>query len=125
MTTLTRALAPLALMALIFVLSAQPGLDSGLGLVDDIGRKVAHAISYAALTLLWAWALRPVIPNPLLPAALIALGYAISDEYHQSFVADRNGRPLDVAIDAIGIIGVLLLYRYDPRVRSVLEGEEP
>jgi VanZ family protein len=29
--------------------------------------------------------------------------YAVSDEVHQSFVAGRAGRPLDVAIDAVGV----------------------
>ena len=38
-------LVPLALMALIFVLSAQSDLDSGLGMVDLIGRKLVHVAS--------------------------------------------------------------------------------
>lgn len=112
-------------MGLIFFLSAQPNLDSGLGIWDDIGRKVVHVIAYLALTLLWYWALRPVVSRPLAAAALIAFAYAISDEYHQSFVEGRSGSASDAAIDLSGIILSSLLLRYDQRVRSVLDGEEP
>jgi VanZ family protein len=126
-TTARRSPAPLALMAVIFWLSAQPGLDSGLGVVDDVGRKLVHVAVYCALTLLWFWALRPALPmrRALLAAALISLLYAASDEYHQSFVEDRDGRPLDVLIDLVGIVIASLLLRYDPRVRSVPDGEDP
>jgi VanZ family protein len=122
--TLRRSLAPLALMGLIFWLSAQPDLDSGLGVWDTIARKCAHVALYAALTLLLSWALRPSIARPLPLAAAIALAYAISDEYHQGFVEGRDGRPLDVAIDAVGIAIASLLLRYDHQVRPRLEGEE-
>ena len=61
---LLRALLPLALMSLIFGLSAQPNLGTGLGLIDLIGRKIAHAGVYATLTFLWWWALTPSRPNP-------------------------------------------------------------
>ena len=126
-TTARRSPAPLALMGVIFWLSAQPDLDSGLGSVDEVGRKLVHVACYCALTLLWFWALRPLLPphSALLYAGLIALLYAISDEFHQSFVEGRDGRPLDVAIDLIGVLIASLLLRYDQRVRSLLDWEEP
>jgi VanZ family protein len=109
-------------MGLIFFLSAQSDLDSGLGLVDLVGRKLLHAAEYGLLTVLWTWALAPVItrrggtglPDAALPAAAIAFAYAISDEYHQSLVAGRTASPMDVAIDAIGIALALayLLWRF-------------
>jgi VanZ family protein len=122
-----RALLPLAMMGLIFVLSAQSDLDSGLGLLDFVGRKLVHVATYLALTLAWYWALRPVASpaRSLLLAAGIAFAYAVSDEYHQSFVEGRTGSPLDVAIDSVGIVLASVLLRYDHRVRSVLDGEEP
>ena len=124
--SLRRSPAPLALMAVIFWLSAQPNLDSGLGVIDDILRKLAHVAAYFALTLLWLWALRPSLPGPsaLTLAGVIALLYAVTDEYHQSFVEGRDGRPLDVGIDLIGIILASLMLRYDQRVRSLLSWEE-
>jgi VanZ family protein len=91
---------PLALMALIFFLSAQPDLSSGLGDWDLVLRKLAHMTEYAVLYLLWLRALPGVAP--WVPVA-IALGYAVTDEIHQSFVEGRHGAVIDVGIDAVGI----------------------
>jgi hypothetical protein len=55
-----RFISPLALMALIFMLFAEPDLSTGLGLWDLLLRKLAHAFLYGALTLLWLRALGPV-----------------------------------------------------------------
>ena len=100
MGPISRYAPPLAMMALIFALSATPDLSSGLGVWDTVLRKLAHVTIFAvlALTLLRAtrWR-RPVL------ATVIAIAYASSDEIHQSFVDGRHGTPVDVAIDAIGI----------------------
>ncbi len=90
-------------MALIFFLSAQPDLSSGLGSWDLLLRKLAHFSVFGALTLLWLRALGPLTARALLAAVTISLLYAILDEYHQTFVAGRSGSPVDVGIDAIGI----------------------
>ena len=113
-----RALAPLALMALIFLLSAQPDLDSGLGTLDLILRKLAHATEYALLTLLWAWALRPATRWNVPAAALIALAYAASDEFHQTFVEGRQGALTDVLFDAAGVLIAVALLRYHRALRT-------
>ena len=104
-------LPPLALMAVIFALSAQPSLDSGLGLVDEIGRKLVHFAEYALLTFLWWRALRTVMPSrrAALAALLVSVTYAASDEYHQSFYPSRDGTAADVVFDTFGVtIGLLL-----------------
>ena len=109
--TLARSLAPLALMGVIFALSAQSNLGTDLGLIDLIGRKFVHAGVYGLLTLLWWWALGGATPSAtsahgrpaLIAAAGIAFLYAASDEFHQSFVDGRVGSPIDVVIDAVGI----------------------
>ncbi|HEV2060408.1 MAG TPA: VanZ family protein [Solirubrobacteraceae bacterium] len=91
---------PLAVMALIFALSATPDLSSGLGTWDVVLRKIAHVAIFAVLWLALARAAdwrRPLV------ATVIAVLYAASDEIHQSFVAGRDGSPLDVAIDCVGI----------------------
>jgi VanZ family protein len=116
-SVLSRFVPPLALMAVIFVLSAQPDLNSGLGTWDTILRKLGHMAEYAVLWLLW-W--RALGQRPW-PAAAIALLYAASDEYHQSFVEGRDGRPLDLGIDALGVALGLALLRYHPRVRSAVQ----
>jgi VanZ family protein len=97
-------LAPLALMAVTFFFSAQPDLNSGLGVVDAIGRKLIHFAQYALLALLWWRALRTRLENrgAALAAFVVTAVYAATDEYHQSFVEGRNGSPLDWAIDSAG-----------------------
>ncbi len=105
---------PLLLMALIFALSAQRDLTTGLGTLDLIARKIAHAVEFGLLLALWDRALRTVITRrrALIAAVTITLVYAGLDEYHQTFVSGRVGSPFDVAIDAVGIaIAVVLVTR--------------
>jgi VanZ family protein len=105
---------PIALMALIFVLSAQPDLNSGLGTIDLIGRKLVHATEYGLLTFLWWRALRTVAaPRAALVLAVgISIGYAGTDEFHQSYVNGRHASPVDVLIDAAGAcVAALLIMR--------------
>ncbi len=102
---------PLALMAVIFALSAQPDLTTGLGVFDLVARKLAHAVEFGLLWWLWLRALGFRAPWA---AAAIAVAYAIGDEYHQTFVAGREGTPLDVAIDSAG---VALAWALDRRLR--------
>jgi VanZ family protein len=95
---------PLVLMGVIFVFSDQPSLDSGLGLIDTIGRKLVHVAEYALLCFLW-WRVLAYSQPPrraALLALLIASAYAATDELHQSFVEGRHGTPLDWAIDTAG-----------------------
>ena len=91
-------------MAVIFVLSAQPDLNSGLGVIDLVGRKLVHMSEYALLCLLWWRPLRTVVPrgHALAMAFAIAVAYACTDELHQTFVQGRHGSPVDVVIDASG-----------------------
>jgi VanZ family protein len=51
-----------------------------------------------------------------LPAFLIGVAYAITDEVHQHFVQGRHASPVDVAIDSAGILlGIVLLARVESR----------
>jgi VanZ family protein len=106
-------LPPVLLMGLIFFLSAQPSLDSGLGLIDTVGRKLLHFGEYAALSFLWWRALRPVTTarRAALLAFAVASLYAASDEFHQTFVEGRHGTPVDWAIDSAGAAAGVLLAR--------------
>ena len=99
-------LAPLVLMAVIFALSAQPGLNSGLGTIDAVGRKFVHFGEFALLTALWWRALTTrMAPRRALTAALlISVAYAGTDELHQHFVSGRHASPIDWLIDASGAI---------------------
>jgi VanZ family protein len=87
-------------MVVIYVLSAQPNLNSGLGTIDLIGRKLVHMTEYGLLFLLWLRALGWRAPAA---AAAIAVAYAATDEWHQTVVSGRHGTPVDVLIDACGV----------------------
>jgi VanZ family protein len=105
---------PLVLMVVIFLLSAQPDLNSGLGTIDLIGRKIIHASEYGLLTFLWWRAFRTVTATPrqaLVLAFVVAVGYSATDEWHQASVNGRHGTPVDVAIDAAGAAIAALLIR--------------
>jgi VanZ family protein len=106
-------LPPLILMGVIFFVSDQPSLNSGLGTVDLIGRKLIHFAEYALLTFLWWRALVTVTSSgrAALIALLLSSGYAATDEYHQTFVEGRHGSPIDWAIDTAGAAVVALKLR--------------
>ena len=97
----------LAWAALIFALSSIPHLGTGLGTWDTVLRKGAHVTEYAIFGLLLLRAI-----GRELPAFLLGVSYAITDEVHQHFVSGRHASPIDVAIDSVGIlIGILFLSR--------------
>jgi VanZ family protein len=112
--TLRRYIPPIALMCVIFALSAQADLNSGLGAWDTVLRKTVHMLAFGLLWWLWQRAL--AMP---LAAAAIALGYAASDEWHQSFVEGRVGSALDWGIDAVGIVVAAALWARSSRRRWV------
>ena len=91
----------------IFFLSHQPDLKSDLpGNWDFLLRKIAHILEYAILTFLLIKALSEhQLTNRriLILAISLAILYAISDEYHQSFILGREGTLRDVVIDSIGV----------------------
>jgi VanZ family protein len=93
-------------MGLIFFLSHQPDLSSGLGVWDLIGRKIVHAGVFGLLFLLWYRAI-----GNLWAAVAIAFAYAVSDEFHQSFIEGRHGAVTDVIIDTTGIAAAAVLVR--------------
>ena len=97
MARIGRIVPPLLLMGVIFYLSAQPDLNSGLGTWDAILRKGAHMTEFGLLWFLWTRVTGPF------GALAISLAYAASDEFHQTFVDGRHGTPWDWAIDAAGI----------------------
>lgn len=105
----------MAVMVTIFVLSAQ----SGLRVSDDVAvdrpfRMTAHLAAFATLAALFlvalSWGRRPRLRHVLIAFGL-TVAYAISDEWHQSFVPDRSGRLDDVITDTIGaLIGLAVAW---------------
>ena len=85
--------------AVIFTLSAIPHLGTGLGTWDIVLRKLAHTVEYAVLGALVFRAVRGV------PAAVaLASAFAVTDEFHQTFVSGRHGSPVDWLIDTVGVV---------------------
>ena len=96
-----------AYAAAIFALSSIPSLSSGLGTWDEVLRKCAHVTEYAILGFLLLRAL-----GRELPALLVGIAYAATDELHQHFVAGRHASPVDVLIDTVGlVIGTVVVQR--------------
>jgi VanZ family protein len=87
--------------------------EAGLVFVHALIRKASHFIEYAILALLVARALRTssrdFLRNHWFAVSLtfVAL-YALSDEFHQSFVASRTASIYDCLIDTAGGLAALL-----------------
>ena len=106
-------LPPLVWMALIYYVSAQPTLPSlSDSLLDSLLKYGAHFVEYAVLALLWYRAIYSRFPHPKIQplAFIIVVVYALSDEFHQSFVPGRSATWQDVAVDVIGGACALLAW---------------
>ena len=102
---------------IIFWLSSIPNLESGLE-QDFILRKIVHVLEYAILAFLLIRAISTQDwKKAIIFSAIIAFLYALSDEYHQSFVFGREGSLWDVGVDSIGIILILILW-YNKKVKG-------
>ncbi|MCG3205266.1 MAG: hypothetical protein KCHDKBKB_01985 [Elusimicrobia bacterium] len=113
--------APVFLWAsLIFYVSHIPGLQSGFEVWDTLLRKCAHVFEFAVLTFLLLRALGQTARFQskkylYVWSGLLALLYAMSDEWHQSFVPGRGPSGWDVLIDSVGI--ALVLYIHAKRMK--------
>ncbi len=110
----------LAWMGLIFYLSAQPKLPGPASPFWNILlKKIGHFVVYGVLAWLVLRALSRTeyVTRQRWIAWGFAVLYAISDEFHQSFVPGRHPKGLDLLIDACGAATVLLI---EGNVRSIL-----
>lgn len=100
-----RWLPALLLMAVIFLLSSTPASRlPHFGTIDLLIKKGGHATGYALLALAYYFALPPRL-SPVYRGVLafvMALLFALSDEFHQSFVEGRTSSLRDVGIDSAG-----------------------
>ena len=92
---------------MIFAFSSIPSLGTGLGFWDLLLRKLAHGVEFGLLMLLIWRPLRHELEAAPLAAAVLASGYAATDEYHQTFVSGRVGSVTDWAIDTGGVLVAL------------------
>jgi VanZ family protein len=82
------------------------------GFVEFFIRKSAHVTEYAIMGVLIYLSLRMIFQR-FIGISLVSISlcyiYAVTDEYHQSFVADRTPLFADVLLDTGGAaIGILL-----------------
>ena len=100
-------------MAVIFYFSSQPDLKSSLPSIwDTVFRKIAHMSEYFVLAYLFAQALKNYklsFKIIILLTSFFSVLYAISDEFHQSFVIGRQGSLRDVLIDSAGVLIFIIL----------------
>lgn len=129
---------PLAVMALLFVTSAQPKYGppdpdatvyfSGLipifaGLLDVVVKKGAHFLVYGLLGLLL---MRALVAEGMdarrasYLAIALAAGYALTDEFHQAFVPGRTVSGIDIGLDLAGAAAFTLIARRSRYPRSAI-----
>ena len=95
----------IVMMGAIFFFSSLPASRvPSFGEWDLLIKKAGHASGYALLGLAYFFALPPRLSSPFrwVLAMFMAILFALSDEFHQSFVQGRNSTIIDVGIDAIG-----------------------
>jgi VanZ family protein len=100
----------LLIMLIIFLFSSQPSSNMpNFSWADEIVKKGGHMIGYAMLALSYWHAFRMQEGKRWL-AWLLAVLYAVSDEWHQSFVPGRYPSLWDVLIfDNFGALIALWL----------------
>ena len=114
-------------MAAIFYVSSlsQPPLPPGFG------DKPSHSLAYTGLAITIVRALVRGLPARVgaataIGAVLLTIAYAVTDEFHQSFVPGRSMDVYDLYADAIGaILGTVVCWAWgiishspDPSARS-------
>jgi VanZ family protein len=96
------------MMALIFKVSSLSSAQiPTFGLWDLLVKKGSHVLGYILLGATYLHALangRRVSVRHMLLAVAGACLYAMTDEYHQSFVAGRHPTVVDVLIDTSGAV---------------------
>ena len=81
----------------------------GLGWWDLAISSGAHAFMFGVLALLWMRVMEGRLHAALIALALTVL-YALSDEWHQTFVPGRYADPWDLLCDGLGAVLALSLW---------------
>ncbi len=92
---------------LIFFLSSQsvlPGAPSGV--LDFVFKKSAHMTVYALLYLFAVRAFSTGSRQQFTRAAIFTILFAVSDEFHQSFVPGRTPHLMDIGFDSVGMLAM-------------------
>lgn len=109
----------MVLMSAIFAFSATPS-DSlpHFGVLNFILKKTGHMIGYALLARAYLWGIGEEKQYSVWLAWGVAILYAATDEFHQSFTSERVASLTDIGIDALGaFLGLLPVIRRRRRLR--------
>ncbi|GKS09147.1 hypothetical protein YDYSY3_01470 [Paenibacillus chitinolyticus] len=80
---------------------------------EFIIRKAGHVSEFALLAFLWIrtlLAMKRPFWTAWLAGGFLAVLYAASDEWHQSFVPGRTGHAIDVGMDSVGVLLVMAVF---------------
>jgi len=121
---------PAALMMLaIFLFSAGSSMEVGDALVQQVVNKGGHIVGYGMLALSF-WRGFEFSGNRRWLAWILAVLYAVTDEFHQSFVPGRFPSMLDVliydnlgALIAMGLAGIFIKQR-QPASQGLVADDE-
>ncbi|MDO8971995.1 MAG: VanZ family protein [Saprospiraceae bacterium] len=106
-------------MSLIFIASSIPSEKMpNMGPNDLLFKKGGHMSGYALLFITIYHGLGGNEKSHLFLALVGSFVFALSDEFHQSFVAGRNATMVDVGIDMIGSTVCMGMVRYFRRMRQ-------
>jgi VanZ family protein len=127
-TQISRWLPTLLMILVIFWFSAQPGSELlPFDWADKILKKGGHMVGYALLALLY-WRAFEWKEERRWIAWLLAVLYAVTDEFHQSFVPGRYPSIWDILIfDNFGALISLWLantYRKEKRPDSARQSSK-
>ena len=117
---LVKWLPTVLIMLIIFLVSARSSSElPDFGWADALIKKSGHMIGYALLAL-FSWRAQDLKREKRRVAWLIAIVYAVTDEFHQSFVPGRHPSIWDVLIfDNMGaLVSLGLATRYGKQKQS-------
>jgi len=114
-------------MGLIFFFSARPTpIVSEIDWRDFIFKKTIHLIEYGILFVLFYRALKNTsganLKEIVIYSFILTFFYAVTDEFHQTFVHGRTGTVRDILIDFFGA-GIAWggIWRYLPKAPPKLK----
>jgi VanZ family protein len=108
----------LLVMVIFFIASSIPFKSlPNFNAWDTIVKKAGHLTGYFLLALALLHGLNCSGWKTTLLALGIVLLYAISDEFHQAFVAGRHSTLIDIGIDMIGATVGACLFQASARIR--------
>lgn len=108
------------MMAVIFIFSSTPGDQlPNFGFTDSLVKKGGHMLGYGLLSIAY-WQGLKWDKKQIKWAWLLAVLYALTDEFHQSFVSGRHASLFDVILfDATGAgIALWITRRFIPPGQS-------